>query len=126
VTLCDSSCLKTQSDLEDDWCVEVASMYHESWAEMMAYPPAPFGDDLKDAAELGKNVRMMRLVQIAGSRILTLDGGGMKGIMEIELLDQIEKATGRRIVELFDWIVGTSVGAIIAAALVYGKLFLVD
>ena len=121
VTLCESSCLRSKSDLEDDWCAEVASMYYKSWETVMAYPPPPFGDDLKDAADLGKNVRTMRLVQMAGSRILTLDGGGMKGIMEIELLDQIEKATGRKIVELFDWIVGTSVGSFIAAALVYGK-----
>ena len=36
---------------------------------------------------------------------------------------QLEEATGRRITELFDWIVGTSTGGIIALALVYGELF---
>lgn len=55
----------------------------------------------------------------AGSRMLILDGGGIRGLIEIEILDRIEKITGRRIIELFDWIVGTSTGGIIALALVY-------
>ena len=58
-----------------------------------------------------------------GSRILCLDGGGMKGLAQIEVLSQLEEATGRKITELFDWIVGTSTGAIIALAMVYGELF---
>lgn len=57
-----------------------------------------------------------------GSRILCLDGGGVRGLVQIEILRQIEKKTGKRITELFDWIVGTSIGGIIALALVYGKL----
>ena len=55
-----------------------------------------------------------------GSRILCLDGGGVKGLVQIEMLRQIEQRTGKRIVELFDWIVGTSTGGIIALALVHG------
>jgi len=57
-----------------------------------------------------------------GSRILCLDGGGVRGLVQIEILRQIEKKTEKRITELFDWIVGTSTGGIIALALVYGKL----
>ena len=57
-----------------------------------------------------------------GSRILCLDGGGVRGLVQIEILRQIEKRTGKKITELFDWIVGTSIGGIIALALVYGKL----
>ena len=34
----------------------------------------------------------------------------------------MEEATGRKITELFDWIVGTSTGGLIALALVYGEL----
>ncbi len=56
-----------------------------------------------------------------GSRILFLDGGGIKGLIEIEVLMQIERLTERRITDLFDWIVGTSTGGIIALGLVYGK-----
>ncbi len=45
----------------------------------------------------------------------------MKGLVEIEVLMHLERATGRKVTELFDWIVGTSAGAIIALGLVYGK-----
>ena len=55
-----------------------------------------------------------------GERILCLDGGGIKGLIQIEVLMQIEEMTGRKITELFDWIVGTSTGGIIALGMVYG------
>ena len=57
-----------------------------------------------------------------GSRVLCLDGGGVRGLVQMEMLRQIEQRTGKRIVELFDWIVGSSTGGVIALALVYGKL----
>ena len=57
-----------------------------------------------------------------GSRILFLDGGGMRALVEIEILMDMEKRTGHTITELFDWIVGTSTGAILALGLVYGEL----
>ncbi len=56
-----------------------------------------------------------------GSRVLFLDGGGIKGLIQLEVLSQIEQRTGRTITELFDWIVGTSTGGVIALALVYGE-----
>ena len=56
-----------------------------------------------------------------GERILCLDGGGIKGLIQIEVLMQIEELTGKRITELFNWIVGTSTGGVIALAMVYGK-----
>ena len=61
-----------------------------------------------------------------GSRLLFLDGGGIKGLIQIETLIQLEEATGRKITELFDWIVGTSTGAIIALAIVYGTYVFVS
>lgn len=56
-----------------------------------------------------------------GSRILFLDGGGVRGLIQIEILEQLERETGRKVTELFDWIVGTSTGGIVALALVYGE-----
>jgi len=56
-----------------------------------------------------------------GSRILFLDGGGIRGLIQIEILEELEKRTGRKVTELFDWIVGTSTGGIVALALVYGN-----
>lgn len=56
-----------------------------------------------------------------GSRILSLDGGGMRGLIQIEVLRLLEVRTGRKVTDLFDWIVGTSTGGVVALALVYGK-----
>lgn len=61
------------------------------------------------------------LPAMKGDRVLCLDGGGIKGLILIEMLLVIERITGKRIVELFDWIVGTSTGGILALAMVYSK-----
>ncbi len=42
-------------------------------------------------------------------------------MIELEILRGIAKVANCKITELFDWIVGTSVGGIFALALVYGK-----
>lgn len=49
-----------------------------------------------------------------GVRVLALDGGGMKGMAEVQMLRAIEARTGRRIHELFDVIGGTSTGCMLA------------
>lgn len=58
----------------------------------------------------------------SGSRVLFLDGGGIRGLIQIEVLMELERRTGRRVTELFDWIIGTSTGGIVALGLVYGEL----
>lgn len=50
-------------------------------------------------------------------RILTIDGGGIKGVYAASILAEIEKQSGVHICDYFDLIAGTSTGAIIAAAL---------
>jgi len=54
-------------------------------------------------------------------RILSLDGGGIKGAFTASALATFERATGRRVVEHFDLITGTSTGGIIAIGLAMGK-----
>nr|XP_055073991.1 85/88 kDa calcium-independent phospholipase A2 isoform X3 [Misgurnus anguillicaudatus] len=54
-------------------------------------------------------------------RLLCLDGGGIKGLVLIQLLIALEKGSGRPIRELFDWVSGTSTGGILALAIVHGK-----
>ena len=56
-----------------------------------------------------------------GSRLLFLDGGGIKGLSQLQVLMELEDRTQSKITDLFDWIVGTSTGAVIALALVYGE-----
>jgi hypothetical protein len=53
-------------------------------------------------------------------RILSLDGGGIMGAFAASALASFERETGRRIVEHFDLITGTSTGGIIAIGLAMG------
>ncbi|CDW88500.1 patatin-like phospholipase family protein [Stylonychia lemnae] len=60
--------------------------------------------------------------------ILSLDGGGVKGLMTCRVLEQIEQEFRRKeqfgknfkIIDAFDCVIGTSVGGLIAIALVAG------
>lgn len=49
--------------------------------------------------------------------ILSIDGGGIRGIIPATILAYIEEQTGKRIFQLFDLIAGTSTGGIIALGL---------
>lgn len=53
-------------------------------------------------------------------KILTIDGGGIKGVFAASFLAQIEEECDVRICDYFDLIAGTSTGGIIAAALAVG------
>ena len=57
-------------------------------------------------------------------RILSIDGGGIRGVLAIEILRKIEATIRQRhgvaLHEYFDLIAGTSAGAIIATALAWG------
>lgn len=61
-------------------------------------------------------------------KILTLDGGGIRGILTIEVLDEIETLLRKRLgkgpefvlADYFDFVAGTSTGAIIATCISLG------
>ncbi|XP_035516368.1 85/88 kDa calcium-independent phospholipase A2 isoform X2 [Morone saxatilis] len=53
--------------------------------------------------------------------LLCLDGGGIKGLVLIQMLIALEREAGRPTRELFDWVAGTSTGGILALAIIHGK-----
>ncbi|KAL9653872.1 hypothetical protein ABK040_012932 [Willaertia magna] len=53
-------------------------------------------------------------------KVLSLDGGGMRGLVLVEQLIEIERKSGKRIQEMFDIVCGTSTGGIIATMIQNG------
>jgi len=51
-------------------------------------------------------------------RILSIDGGGIRGLLPSQFLTSLESETGRPTHELFDVVTGSSIGALIAIGLV--------
>ena len=51
-------------------------------------------------------------------RILSIDGGGIRGLMPAAFLAALEDRAGRPVHEMFDLVTGTSTGALLAAGLV--------
>jgi hypothetical protein len=54
-------------------------------------------------------------------RMLALDGGGIRGMITLQILKRIEQIVGQKLGTYFDYIAGTSTGAIVAAGLARGK-----
>ncbi|HLF45890.1 MAG TPA: patatin-like phospholipase family protein [Chitinophagaceae bacterium] len=52
--------------------------------------------------------------------ILSMDGGGMRGMLTIQLLKKLEEAAGIPCYDLFDMVAGTSTGGIIAGLILKG------
>jgi len=53
-------------------------------------------------------------------KMLALDGGGIRGVLTLAMLKEIERQVGKPLGEYFDYIAGTSTGAIIATGLAKG------
>ncbi|KAK9092096.1 hypothetical protein Syun_027007 [Stephania yunnanensis] len=82
-------------------------------------------------AILGENENLRRAlkgkaVAKQGLRILSMDGGGMKGLATVQILKKIEEGTGKRVHEMFDLICGTSTGGMLAVALGIKQMTLDD
>ena len=69
----------------------------------------------------GSVLEMADIPSNVGDRILSLDGGGIRGLVLIQMLMEIENAVGRPIRDCFDWVGGTSTGGILALAIASGK-----
>src|SRR5882672_7762885 len=53
--------------------------------------------------------------------ILSIDGGGLRGIIPLRILQKVEEITNKKIHQCFDMISGTSTGGIIACCLTLRK-----
>ncbi|XP_041093782.1 85/88 kDa calcium-independent phospholipase A2 isoform X2 [Polyodon spathula] len=107
--------------------MEIPNDFGETPGLIAARTSKGFDDLVHVAAALGaltKGVVEVDGVRAASrkfDRLLCLDGGGIKGLVLIQLLMALEKAAGRPIRDLFDWVSGTSTGGILALAVVHGK-----
>lgn len=52
-------------------------------------------------------------------RILSIDGGGLRGVIPLQIIRHIEKITGEEIHNSFDLIAGTSTGGLLTCALTF-------
>ena len=55
--------------------------------------------------------------------LLSLDGGGVRGIVLTEILLELERLAGSSVRDLFDWITGTSTGSYLSLAISKGTFF---
>lgn len=60
-------------------------------------------------------------VDLGRGRLLCLDGGGIRGLVLVQMLLEIERMAQTPIHHMFDWVAGTSTGGILALALGAGK-----
>jgi len=54
--------------------------------------------------------------------ILSIDGGGIKGMIPVEFLKELEEWLGKPLHDVFDMVIGTSIGALITALISYQNL----
>ncbi|XP_069823335.1 85/88 kDa calcium-independent phospholipase A2 isoform X2 [Dendropsophus ebraccatus] len=107
--------------------VEQANDFGETPGLLAARSSKGFEDLLYVSTALSSMLAPQDCVDFTGDglrtrdRLLCLDGGGIRGLVLIQLLIAIEKIAGRPIIELFDWVSGTSTGGILALAIVHGK-----
>lgn len=54
-------------------------------------------------------------------RLLCLDGGGIRGLILVQILTELQELSKRPIIDCFDWVAGTSIGGILSLGLSLGK-----
>jgi hypothetical protein len=68
----------------------------------------------------------VKLPRSEGSRMLVLNSSGLSSILHIETLQQLERVAGRKVFEMFEWVVATGLSALFTLLMVYGRKSLAD
>ena len=71
----------------------------------------------KSSSESFSDVSIIETEQYQPRWLLSLDGGGIRGLMQLHILAEIERLTNKSFIELFDAVAGTSIGGMIACLL---------
>ncbi|XP_045635513.1 85/88 kDa calcium-independent phospholipase A2 isoform X3 [Ursus americanus] len=108
---------------------QCSSTTHHSFSlERSQPPPISLNNlELQDIVHISRSrkpafiLSSMRDEKRTHDHLLCLDGGGVKGLVIIQLLIAIEKASGVATKDLFDWVAGTSTGGILALAILHSK-----
>lgn len=84
-------------------------------------PPAPCSSQTRVELDRLLDTAALSGTPKKGSRLLCLDGGGIRGLILTVALLELEKELRKPILYCFDWIAGTSTGGILALALSCGR-----
>jgi len=71
----------------------------------------------QDKSQKPDNISNVKKQKKRTFTVLSIEGGGVRGVIPVRILVEIEKLTGKPIAETFDIISGVSTGGIIAASL---------
>lgn len=99
-----NDCGETPTNIASKICKELQDLVHISRARKPPFILSSMRDEKR-----------------THDNLLCLDGGGVKGLVIIQLLIAIEKASGVATKDLFDWVAGTSTGGILALAILHSK-----
>lgn len=103
-----------QLDCDHIICTECARDFGTRASTYITVEECPLGCVPHWREEPFEDTRIETPPPFTGLRILTLDGGGIRGMVELQILKAVEKEIGVRLQKFFDLVVGTSTGGIIA------------